>query len=61
MSNDLRWWGGADAVVEGGDGGQCGWFGQDLTQEEPTPQTIYRIGSKGKNDVMIIVPLRYVR
>lgn len=32
-----------------------------LTQEEPTPQTIYRIGSKGKNDVMITVPLRYVK
>jgi hypothetical protein len=32
-----------------------------LTQEEPAPQTIYRIGSKNKNVIMITVPLRYGR
>lgn len=32
-----------------------------LTQEEPTPQTIYRISSKNKKAIMITVPLRYSR
>jgi hypothetical protein len=32
-----------------------------LTQEEPTPQTVYRIGSKSKGAFMITVPLRYGR
>lgn len=32
-----------------------------LTQEEPTPQTVYRIGSKSKGTFMITVPLRYGR
>lgn len=32
-----------------------------LTQEEPAPQTIYRIGTKNKNVIMITVPLRYGR
>jgi hypothetical protein len=32
-----------------------------LTQEEPTPQTVYRIGSKTKGAFMITVPLRYGR
>lgn len=32
-----------------------------LTQEEPTPQTVYRIGSKSKNAFMVTVPLRYGR
>ncbi len=32
-----------------------------LTQEEPTPQTIYRLSSKDKNTIMITVPLRYSR
>ncbi len=32
-----------------------------LTQEEPTPQTIYRLSSKHKNAIMITVPLRYSR
>ena len=30
-----------------------------LTQEEPAPQTIYRIGTKSKNTVLVTVPLRY--
>jgi hypothetical protein len=30
-----------------------------LTQEEPSPQTIYRIGSKRRNTVLVTVPLRY--
>jgi hypothetical protein len=32
-----------------------------LTQEEPTPQTVYRIGSKSRNAFMVTVPLRYGR
>jgi hypothetical protein len=32
-----------------------------LTQEEPTPQTVYRIGNKTKGVFMITVPLRYGR
>jgi len=32
-----------------------------LTQEEPTPQTVYRVASKAKNTFLITVPLRYVR
>ena len=32
-----------------------------LTQEEPAPQTIYRIGSKSRNAFMVTVPLRYGR
>ena len=32
-----------------------------LTQEEPAPQTIYRIASKSKNAFMVTVPLRYGR
>lgn len=32
-----------------------------LTQEEPAPQTVYRIGSKSKNAFMVTVPLRYGR
>jgi hypothetical protein len=32
-----------------------------LTQEEPTPQTVYRISSRNKNAVMVTVPLRYGR
>jgi hypothetical protein len=32
-----------------------------LTQEEPAPQTIYRIGGKTKGSFMITVPLRYGR
>lgn len=32
-----------------------------LTQEEPAPQTVYRIASKSKNTFLITVPLRYVR
>jgi len=32
-----------------------------LTQEEPTPQTVYRIGNKTKGAFMITVPLRYGR
>ena len=32
-----------------------------LTQEEPTPQTVYRIGSKSRGAFMITVPLRYGR
>lgn len=32
-----------------------------LTQEEPAPQTVYRIGSRGKNAFMVTVPLRYGR
>lgn len=30
-----------------------------LTQEEPAPQTIYRIGTKSKKTVLVTVPLRY--
>ncbi|MCU1267903.1 MAG: hypothetical protein JWM21_4221 [Acidobacteria bacterium] len=30
-----------------------------LTQEEPAPQTIYRIGSRNKNAFLVTVPLRY--
>jgi hypothetical protein len=30
-----------------------------LTQEEPAPQTIYRIGSKSKNTFLVTVALRY--
>lgn len=30
-----------------------------LTQEEPAPQTVYRIGSKSRNAFMVTVPLRY--
>jgi hypothetical protein len=32
-----------------------------LTQEEPAPQTIYRIGSRNKNAFLVTVPLRYGR
>jgi len=32
-----------------------------LTQEEPAPQTVYRIGSRNKNAFMVTVPLRYGR
>lgn len=32
-----------------------------LTQEEPTPQTVYRISSRNKNAFMVTVPLRYGR
>jgi Domain of unknown function (DUF4384) len=32
-----------------------------LNQEEPTPQTVYRVASKSKNTFLITVPLRYVR
>jgi hypothetical protein len=32
-----------------------------LTQEEPAPQTVYRIGSRSKNAFMVTVPLRYGR
>jgi hypothetical protein len=32
-----------------------------LTQEEPTPQTVYRISTRNKNAVMVTVPLRYGR
>jgi len=32
-----------------------------LTQEEPTPQTVYRVASKTRNTFLITVPLRYVR
>ncbi len=32
-----------------------------LTQEEPAPQTIYRVASKNKNTFLVTVPLRYVR
>ncbi len=32
-----------------------------LTQEEPAPQTIYRIGSKNKKAFIVTVPLRYGR
>jgi hypothetical protein len=35
--------------------------GRLLTQEEPAPQTVYRIASKSKNTFLITVPLRYVR
>ncbi len=30
-----------------------------LTQEEPAPQTVYRIVSRNKNAVLVTVPLRY--
>jgi len=32
-----------------------------LTQEEPAPQTIYRVGSKNKKAFLVTVPLRYGR
>ncbi|HUS10358.1 MAG TPA: hypothetical protein VMZ30_07815 [Pyrinomonadaceae bacterium] len=32
-----------------------------LTQEEPAPQTIYRVSGKSKNTFMVRVPLRYGR
>ncbi len=32
-----------------------------LTQEEPAPQTIYRIAGRNKNTFMVTVPLRYGR
>lgn len=32
-----------------------------LTQEEPAPQTIYRVASKNRNTVLVTVPLRYGR
>lgn len=32
-----------------------------LTQEEPAPQTIYRVGSKSANTLLVTVPLRYGR
>ena len=32
-----------------------------LTQEEPPPQTIYRIGSRNKKAFLVTVPLRYSR
>jgi hypothetical protein len=32
-----------------------------LTQEEPAPQTIYRIASKAKGSFLVTVPLRYGR
>jgi hypothetical protein len=32
-----------------------------LTQEEPAPQTVYRIGSRSRNAFMVTVPLRYGR
>jgi hypothetical protein len=32
-----------------------------LTQEEPAPQTVYRIGSRSKNAFVVTVPLRYGR
>lgn len=32
-----------------------------LTQEEPTPQTIFRLGSKDKKAFLVTVPLRYGR
>ncbi len=32
-----------------------------LTQQEPAPQTVYRVASKSKNTFLITVPLRYVR
>ena len=32
-----------------------------LTQDEPAPQTIYRVSSKGKNSFLVTVPLRYRR
>jgi hypothetical protein len=32
-----------------------------LTQEEPAPQTVYRIGSRSKNAFLVTVPLRYGR
>lgn len=35
--------------------------GRLLTQEEPGPQTIYRIASKAKNGFLVSVPLRYGR
>lgn len=30
-----------------------------LTQEEPAPQTVYRVASKNKSAVLVTVPLRY--
>lgn len=32
-----------------------------LTQEEPAPQTIYRVSGRSKNTFMVTVPLRYGR
>lgn len=32
-----------------------------LTQEEPAPQTVYRIATKGRNAILVTVPLRYGR
>jgi hypothetical protein len=32
-----------------------------LTQEEPTPQTIYRVASRSGNTLLVTVPLRYSR
>jgi hypothetical protein len=32
-----------------------------LTQEEPAPQTVYRVGSRSKSAFMVTVPLRYGR
>lgn len=33
--------------------------GRSLTQEEPTPQTIYRVRIKPSNPLLVTVPLRY--
>jgi hypothetical protein len=33
--------------------------GRSLTQEEPTPQTIYRVRVKAGNPLLVTVPLRY--
>jgi hypothetical protein len=30
-----------------------------LTQEEPAPQTVYRIATRGKSTILVTVPLRY--
>ena len=35
--------------------------GRLLTQEEPAPQTVYRISSKSKTAVLVTIPLRYGR
>ena len=32
-----------------------------LTQEEPAPQTVYRMATRGKNTILVTVPLRYGR
>ncbi|MDT5059999.1 MAG: hypothetical protein QOH63_458 [Acidobacteriota bacterium] len=34
-------------------------LGRSLTQEEPTPQTIYRVRVKAGNPLLVTVPLRY--